>query len=661
MEFKLKEEFVDLYKKIEPDFGFNGLGKLVYLRTYSRLKKDGSNEKWYETIRRVVEGTYSIQKRHIVQNGLGWDEEKGHHSAQEMYDRMFNMKFLPPGRGLWAMGSDVIEKKELFVALNNCAFVSTDNLNNDLTKPFEFMMDFSMLGVGVGFDIEGACKLEIKPPDETYEWTIPDSREGWIESLRRLLNAFFKGDKEPVFKYHELREKGAIIKTFGGKSSGPQPLKKLHAQIRYLLRKKLKNGDLLLSATNIVDIMNMIGVCIVSGNIRRTSQIVFGKDTDEYLKLKDYHWNELTQSYKGSMIHRAEYGWTSNNSIFAELGQDYKRVAQQTALNGEPGYAWLNNMRHYGRMCDEKNSKDIRVKGGNPCLEQSLESYEMCCLVETFPTKHHSLSDFKRTLKFAYLYAKTVTLGTTHWVETNRVQLRNRRIGTSISGIAQFIDKHGIHEFKNWLEEGYKTIQYYDNIYSEWFAIPKSIKTTSIKPSGTVSLLPGVTPGMHYPESNYYIRRIRISSSSDLLPYIKEAGYNIEVDVNDPINTSVVEFPIMIEGVRTAKSVSMWEQLNLAAFLQEHWADNQVSCTITFQQHEKEQIESALNYFQYKLKGVSFLPRMEKASYPQMPYEEITKEEYKKLIKNIDFLVFNGISENSTPEIYCSNDTCEIS
>jgi ribonucleoside-triphosphate reductase len=134
----------------------------------------------------------------------------------------------------------------------------------------------------------------------------------------------------------------------------------------------------------------------------------------------------------------------------------------------------------------------------------------------------------------------------------------------------------------------------------------------------------------------------------------------MEPDVNDTEGTIVVEIPVAVEGVRTANEVSMWEQLSLAAFLQEHWADNQVSCTVTFSKKEKDQIKHALNYFQYKLKGISFLPNTEKASYPQMPYEEITKEEYKRLVKKIKGLKLNGISEDSKPEMYCNNDTCEI-
>lgn len=659
MIFKLSDTFIEKYKNKDPKFGFNGLGKLTYYRTYSRLKEDGNKEEWYETIRRVVEGTYSIQKEHIDKYKLGWDENKAKESAEEMYDRMFNMKFLPAGRGLYAMGTPVIHERKHFAALNNCSFVSTKDINTEFSKPFEFMMDMSMLGVGVGFDVKGVGKLLIlRPSKELLEHKIPDTREGWVESLKMALNAFFKGDSFPMFDYSLIRPKGELIKGFGGISSGSEPLRKLHTQIYNLLSKK---EGLYISVTDITDIMNMIGVCVVAGNVRRTAQIVFGDPNDEeYLKLKDYSWDTDSQSMIGSNIERSSWGWASNNSIFAELGMDYTKVAEQTAVNGEPGYAWLSNMKNYGRFADMPDGKDHRVEGGNPCLEQSLESYEMCNLVETFPIKNENLEDYLRTLKFAYLYAKTVTLGTTNWPETNRVQLRNRRIGTSVSGIAQFIDRYGIHELKSWLTQGYSTLLYYDEVYSDWLAIPRSIKLTSIKPSGTISLLAGVTPGMHYPESNYYIRRIRISKNSSLLEEIKNSGYKIEKDLNDPDNTYIVQFPVNISNVRPLSQVSMWEQLSLAAFLQKYWADNQVSSTITFKPNEAKNIKHALNYFQYQLKGVSFLPKTEVGVYPQMPYEEITKEQYEEEIKNIKNIYLKDTKEEAIPDRFCDNELCTI-
>lgn len=360
--FKLNEPFLNKYKNTPAPFGFNGLGEVVYYRTYSRLKPDGSNEQWFETVQRVIEGTYSIQKEHIEKTNLGWDERRGQKSAQEMYDRMFNMKFLPPGRGLWGMGSEITTTRRRFAALNNCAFTSTATLNVDYSKPFEFMMDMSMLGVGVGFDTKGENLITIKKPIGEFTYEIPDSREGWVESLKLLLNAYFKGEALPDLKYHLIRPKGELIKGFGGVASGPDPLKKLHEQIIHLLTKRI---GFKITITDIVDIMNMIGVCVVAGNVRRTAQIVFGEpDSEEYLKLKDYIWNGDT--YEGSNVHRAEYGWSSNNSVSCSVGQDYSKLATQTAKNGEPGYFWLENAQDYSRMNNGKDFKDHRATGGNP-------------------------------------------------------------------------------------------------------------------------------------------------------------------------------------------------------------------------------------------------------------------------------------------------------
>ena len=652
--FTLSENFINKFKRKKPPFGFNGLGELVYMRTYSRIKEDGKNERWWETVRRVVEGTYSMQKNHIDGHQLGWNPWQAQKSAQDMYERIFSMKFLPPGRGLWAMGTAITEEKGLYAALNNCAFVSTSTIKDDYAKPFCFLMDASMLGVGVGFDTKGAGEIIVKGIDESRDeslFEIPDTREGWVESLKVLLESYFHGTAPIKFDYSKIRAAGEPIAGFGGVSSGHEPLLEVHKDIIKVLE---KNEGEPITITTIVDIMNLIGKCVVAGNVRRTAEIVFGDPHDEeYLDLKNYKVNP----------DRETYGWTSNNSIYAELGMDYTDVCRRIVDNGEPGFAWLDNMRHYSRMKNGGDDKDHRVMGGNPCLEQSLESYELCCLVETFPHNHDSLEDYQRTLKYAYLYAKTVTLGRTHWAETNRVMLRNRRIGCSVSGVAQFITKNGMGELQNWLETGYDTIQEWDKQYSDWFAVPKSIKTTSVKPSGTVSLLVGATPGMHYPESRFYIRRMRLSKHSELLEPLKKANYKLEPAFGSEDTTMVVEVPVDVgEGIRTAAELSIWEQFSLAAFLQRHWADNQVSCTVTFNpETEADQIAPALNYYQYHLKGISLLPRHDYGAYQQMPYEAIDEKTYNKEVTKLGKLSFGVIkNEEAEVDVFCNNDSCEI-
>src|ERR1035437_5967710 len=570
--FKLQSTFIDTYKNKKAPFGFNGLGELVCMRTYSRIKEDGTNEKWFEIIQRVVEGVYTIQKKWILDNGKRWSHVKAQKSAQEMYERIFTMKFLPPGRGLWTMGTSVIEEKGLFAAANNCGYLSTEDIDTEGSKPFSFLMDASMLGVGVGFDTKGAGKLVIKGPSSyNVAITISDDREGWVDSVDRLIDAFLFGNDNPIFDYSLIRLEGEPIKGFGGTASGPKPLIDLHESIRSILGREIGSP---ISITAIADVMNNIGKAVVAGNVRRTALIIFGDPaSEEYLDLKNYKVNP----------HREDFGWTSNNSVFAEIGMDYSKVAERIKINGEPGVAWLKNMQGYSRMNGLPDYKDWRVRGGNPCLEQSLENKQLCTLVETFPANHESLEDYLKTLKFAYLYGKTITLGKTHWPETNEVMLRNRRIGCSVSGIAQFISKRGIDELRVWLESGYEIIDKYDVTYSEWFGIPRSIKKTSLKPSGTVSLLAGATPGLHYPESRFYIRRMRLSKTSNLLDMLKNAGYHLEEAFGSEESTMVVEIPVDVgEGVRTLADVSMWEQLALAAFMQKYWADNQVSATITF-------------------------------------------------------------------------------
>ena len=153
------------------------------------------------------------------------------------------------------------------------------------------------------------------------------------------------------------------------------------------------------------------------------------------------------------------WGWMSNNSVMVNVGTDFSKIIDGIIRNGEPGVIWEDISKAYGRLGDPINNKDHRIMGYNPCAEQSLESYEMCTLVETYLNRHESLEDYKRTLKFAYLYAKTVTLMPTHWEETNAIMQRNRRIGTSMSGIANFADNHGLPVLRTWMDEGYAVVK----------------------------------------------------------------------------------------------------------------------------------------------------------------------------------------------------------
>jgi ribonucleoside-triphosphate reductase (thioredoxin) len=667
--FRLLEEFVNKYKNIEPPFGFsdaggNSLGEITFIRTYSRVKEDGTKERWYEVCKRVIEGMYSVQKNHAKENRLPWNDNKAQKSAQEAFERMFNLKWTPPGRGMWAFGTPMTMEKRNSAALQNCAMVSTRDLDkNDPGELFGWVMDALMLGIGVGFDTVGAEKefpiysnTEIK---SLYE--IPDTREGWVESVRMLLNSYLRPN-QPIqeFDYSLIRPLGAPIKGFGGVASGPQPLIDLHNRIRKVIGER--SGEKLDSRA-IVDIVNLIGTCVVAGNVRRSATLALGAAGDnDFINLKNAEVFPERNSYDSK---NPGWAWMSNNSISATVGTDYNEYVDLIVNNGEPGFIWLDVARNYGRLKDAPDGKDYRVMGFNPCAEQPLESYELCTLVEVHLNRHESKEDFLRTLKFAYLYGKTVTLIPTHWQQTNGIMQRNRRIGTSLTGIASFADQKGLPTVREWMDDGYQKIRHYDHKYSEWLCVRESIRVTTVKPSGSVSILSGATPGVHWaPGGDYFLRAIRFGETDPMLHLFKAAGYKIEKDLVSA-NTQVVYFPVHSGHPRSEKDVTLFEKIALAATAQKYWSDNGVSVTLSFDKEtESKHVAPALHMYEGQLKAVSFLP-MGNTVYPQQPYTQITKEEYESYIgkiKKIDWSAIYDGKDNldAESEKYCTTDSCEI-
>lgn len=669
LSFRLTDDFLKEYRGKKVPWGYkdaagNSVGEVTFLRTYSRLKEDGTKETWVDVCQRVIEGMYSLQKDHCKTNRLPWNDARAQASAKEAFERLFNLKWTPPGRGLWVMGTPLVNEQRNSAALQNCAFVSTSSMSKiDPAKPFAFLMEASMLGVGVGFDDKGADKdfTIFDPHPDTDPIVIPDTREGWVESTVLVINSFLIADKKfPIFDYSQIRPAGVPIKTFGGTAAGPEPLMKLHDYIRNLFKGRAGQK---LTRKDIADIGNLIGVCVVSGNVRRSAELLMGRlDDQEFLNLKNPEVYPERNSYDSS---NPGWAWMSNNSVEVSVGSNLEHIVPGIALNGEPGVIWMDVTRQYGRLIDPPNNKDWRAAGYNPCAEQSLESFECCTLVETYLNRHESKEDYLRTLKFAYLYAKTVTLLPTHWEETNAIMQRNRRIGTSMSGVANFADRLGLPVLRTWMDDGYQVIKDYDRTYSEWLGIRESIKTTTIKPSGTVSILAGESPGVHWtPGGKYFLRAIRFSNDDPMLPLFRASGYKIEKASESPKTTSVVYFPIESQALRSEKDVSIYEKMSLAAMAQRHWSDNSVSVTVSFNREtEKDAVGTVLHMFDGQLKTVSFLP-MGNETYPQMPYTQVSKEEYEKYtykLLPIDFTdVYAGMAADAIGEKYCSNDACLI-
>lgn len=631
-------------------WGFGPLSEAVFYRTYSRSNGHGQ-EQWADTVVRVVEGVMSIRKDYLVNvTGRRWSDKHRTALATELAYAIYDMKLLPPGRGLWAMGTDYVYERGSH-ALNNCGAVS---VLRSLALPARWLMDSLMCGVGVGFTTHEASLYPMKKPkgkEQTY--VVPDTKEGWSESVKRLIQSYERAGRPVVFDYTGIRRAGVAIRGFGGVSAGAAPLKKLHDRLRRYLDARVegKTSDTRL----IADVMNAIGSCVVAGNVRRSAEIAIGSPYDtEFLDLKNYELNP----------ERGDIGWMSNNSVALARSEDFAAlpetgISERVADNGEPGILNLINVHKYGRIGERREDAAVAI---NPCGEIPLESAELCNLVEVFPTRCEP-KELNRVLELATFYASTVALLRSHSAQTNEVTSRNRRIGVSVSGVADWLDATSVSHVFDSLNRGYDVVRRENKRLAGEAGVAESIRVTTVKPSGTVSLLAGVSSGVHFPVGGYVLRRMRVATDSPVGDLLIAAGVPHEPDVVSD-NTEVFEFPLRYGDGRTrsVKQVSVYEQAAVVAMLQRCWADNAVSNTLTVQPHELKQVERVLALFAPQVKSLSLLPDKDD-TYEQMPVEHITKDEHDERVAKIGSVPWEGLRDSqgdSTSEGYCQDDRCEI-
>jgi len=695
--YTLPDDFLAPYKTERPNMSIPAY--VTYMRTYA-AKVGDRLEYWWETCKRVVEGAFSILEWHATTNQIKdlnrpWLDKW----AKTMFDRMFRMKWVPAGRGLQHMGRESMWKKGGAV-LNSCAFISTKHLEDDLSAPFAFLMDMSMLGVGVGFDTLGAGSARVVAPSTLKHRVhyVEDTREGWVNVLRTVLKAF-EGDGylPAVFDFSGVRKAGEPLGTMGGVASGPGPLVQLVWDLFEVLalpewKYKLKDdGDLLyisclsdvqeaeerpsypITSEQISDIANIAGKCVVSGGIRRSAEIGLGTPDDRRFRdikrlrvgLSD-DWQNATKARFGwaPETRNDAWRWAANNSFLLDERMDRRlarEIAESVAEYGDPGILnrWLCRTR--GRLADGVDHSDFLVEGTNPCGEQQLEDGELCNLVEISAPAHESAEDFVQSCVCAFIYGKIVSLLPTHRRDVNHIIQRNRRVGVSQTGYFRALEKFGREEMIERCNRGYAAIQKVDSILSKMFAVPESIRTTSIKPSGTVSLVLDVPSGLRPDEAPYYIRRIRFEKTSDLVTYLRDHGYPVEQDKQSP-NSVVVSFPVATGCSRGVADVSAREQLEMVVDLQTYWSDNMVSNTIQFLQSEKNELAGLIYEYGDRIKSLSFLC-YDGHKYEQAPFEAITKDEYQALVDNIiplDYALLGAYSTHDQEDKFCEGIACTI-
>jgi hypothetical protein len=445
-----------------------------------------------------------------------------------------------------------------------------------------------------------------------------------------------------------VRGKGAAIKGFGGTASGPEELCWGIGEISALLNaragKKLRPIDAL-------DIMNIIGYVVVAGNVRRSAQIAIG-DLHDDLFMRAKRWDLGTLPKWRAM---------SNNSVvcndISQLTEDFWAGYEG---KGEPyGLINLRNSKRMGRAGDE-TYPDPNVIGYNPCAEQSLADKETCCLSEIYLPNIESEAELQKIATMLYRINKHSLRLKCHHKETEKIVHENMRMGIGVTGYLQATD-----EQKSWLKSTYTVLRAFDEAYSAKMGWPESIKLTTVKPSGTLSLLAGVTPGCHPGYSRYHIRRIRIAAGSNLIQMCRDKGYKVEAQRNfdgttDP-NTFVVEFPCSYPAHSVfAGDVSAVEQLETVKRLQTEWSDNAVSCTIYYKPEEIPEIKLWLkgNYNE-SVKTCSFLLHSDHG-FDQAPFEEISEELYKELKAKTEPIIDVEVDENDVELEECATGACPI-
>lgn len=614
----LDQSFVDSYSQKRAPWGFNGMGEIVFLRTYSRKKENGDNETWTETLQRVVNGAHEI--------GVEYTKEE----AEALFDHMFNLRCSFSGRALWQLGTPLVQKFN-GSSLNNCYFTNIEKIED-----FELLFEYLMLGGGVGFSVERA-KIHDLPKVKsgvaiTHERSndadiiVPDSRHGWKRLLHAVLKSYFETGKSFSYSTILIREYGAPLKTFGGTASGPGALIDGIADICKVLDgrvgKKLRSIDVL-------DICNIIGRIVVSGSSRRSAQIAMG-DPDDVLFLRAKNWAT------GSI---PAWRANSNNSIYAD---SYDEIMPELWKgydgSGEP-YGLLNRKlaRSVGRL-GEKNP-DPSIEGFNPCAEIALADGESCNLATIYLPNIESLDQLKEISILLYKVQKQITRLTYPYEKTTNIVKKNARLGQNVTGILQVSA-----EKIEWLDEAYKNLAAFDKKYSKEKGWPTSVRLTTVQPSGTLSLLPGVTPGIHPAFAQYYVRRVRFGSADPLVDACRRRGYKVQWDIGldgrEDHTRYVVDFPCMSpEGSVLATSMTAVEQLEWVKTMQTVWADNAVSVTVYYRKEELPSIKEWLEKnYDDGVKSVSFLLHSDH-NFPLPPYEACSKEDYEKMLASIDFTV----------------------
>lgn len=624
----------------------NTFENFIALSRYSRwIESEGRRETWEETVDRWW--------------NYFTDKEPALLERPDIKDAVLNREVFPSMRALMTAGP-ALDRDH--TALYNCSYIEMDSIES-----FSELQYILMCGTGVGFSVERRCvgKLPSVPHkiERQYETKIvvPDSREGWCDSLKCLLNCLYDG-VHPTWDMSLVRPAGTRLKTFGGRASGPAPLE---AVFKFVTNTFYKARGRRLTALECHDICCVIAQSVIVGGVRRSAMI----------SLSDLDDVEMANAKSGNWWENHSYRSLANNSAVYDNKPSLGRFMQEwTSLyNSFSGERGILNREALNAVCNRAGRAvpENTMLGTNPCSEIILRPMEFCNLSTIVVREHDSKMDIRRKLEMATI------LGTVQSKFTYFPYLRDkwkenceeeRLLGVSMTGIFD-------NAFTSGRVSPYDLIQFLQDLREaaqdvnvRWAAkinTEPSKAITCVKPEGTTSCLAGSASGLHPQYAPYYIRRVRLDKKDPLYQLMKDQGVPCEDCVLNPDSTAVFSFPMKApSGSKTTKELDAETHLILWRIYADYYCEHKPSVTINYTDQEFMRLGATV-YEQFdSISGVSFLPKNEH-TYQQAPFEEITEEQYHNFPQvTVDFsLLYLYETEDGTKsshEMACTAGGCTI-
>jgi len=614
---------------------------VIAMSRYARyIPEKKRRETWEETVDRLIE---YLRSKHS-----GFEK-----TYSELRQAILKLEVMPSMRLLMTAG-EACDRDN--ISAYNCSYLAVNN-----KRAFSEALYILMNGTGVGFSCErqDINKLPVVPEDlDVCDDTIvvEDSKLGWAKAFKKLISHLYEGDI-PTFDYHKVRPAGARLKTFGGRASGPEPLKRLFEFVVNTFKEA--KGDKLTSI-QVHDIMCMVGEIVVVGGVRRSALISLSNLTDRRMR----------EAKIGAWYNDHPHRGLANNSVAYTEKPDCETFMEEwlSLVKSKSGERGMFNRIAAQNQANKWGRRDPNLSyGTNPCSEIILRDKQFCNLTEVVVRENDTEDTLKRKVRLATILGtlqSTLTDFKFLSAEWKHNTEEERLLGVSLTGImdADITSNPEPEMLERLRDEARKT----NEKWAKTLDIPVSASITCVKPSGTVSQLVDSASGIHTRHNDYYYRRIRMDKKDPIYTFLKEKGVEVEDEAFRPDSTAVFTFPMKApRGAMLRDSMCALEQLDNWLIYQEHWCEHKPSVTISVKDDEWMEVGAWVWEHFDEVSGISFLPHSDH-TYQQAPYEDCTKEQYEELLsrtpKTIDWEEFVEEDDNTIGQqtLACTAGSCEI-